>query len=91
MATIKTEELKLTSSDNFDLNDLVDEDEDITKQNQLHNKYSFWFHRRGTKGASYEDSMTKIASCQTVSGFTECTIYYLIKFILNTFINFISN
>lgn len=50
---------------------LIDELEDLSKHTALHNKYSFWFHRRGhqaNKSSSYEESIVKIASFQTVSG-----------------------
>lgn len=65
-------ELK-NQKDDLELEDnkeLVDEPEDLTKQTALHNRYSFWFHRRGqqlNKGGSYEESTVKLSSFQTVS------------------------
>ena len=51
--------------------DWVDEPEDVTKQSCLHNKYTFWFHRRGGPQAksSYEDSILKVETCHTVKLF----------------------
>lgn len=49
--------------------DWLDEPEDINTQTALHNKYSFWFHRRGQSAnkGNYEENILKLATCQTVS------------------------
>jgi len=53
------------------LEGLYDEPEDLTTQTPLHNRYSFWYHRRGgpSKSTNYEDSIKKIESFQTVEHF----------------------
>ena len=51
--------------------DWIDEPEDISKQTPIHNKYAFWFHKRGGQGgnkfANYEENILKIDVSQTVS------------------------
>jgi hypothetical protein len=49
--------------------DWVDEPEDLSTQTPLHNKYAFWYHKRGggaSKSGNYEDSILKVDICQTV-------------------------
>lgn len=45
----------------------IQEDGNDDNHTLLHNKYSFWFHKRGQKsGNTYEDSILKIATCHSV-------------------------
>jgi hypothetical protein len=49
--------------------ELIDEPEDLNTQTPIHNKYVFWFHKRGgaaAKSGNYEDSILKVELCQTV-------------------------
>ncbi len=59
-----------TPEDDEDTEGLFDEPEDVNTHHTLHNKYTFWYHRRGggqaKSGASYEDSIKKVGTFQTV-------------------------